>query len=418
MNSNLKIKRSNCRLCSSKNVKLILKMPLSQPVDNYLNYTNMDILLPKFKMDLYQCKNCGHAQLLDVVNPDILYGNYVYKSSSSPDLFNHFKNYSEFLKDYGYITSNTKVLDIGSNDGLFLNFCKKIGAKTFGIDPAAEVSKIAKKNKHKILLDYLNLKSLKKIKKNLSKNFDLITANNVFSHSDDLQSTLNCISNLLNKNGVYIFEVSYLLDTLNNRVIDYIYHEHLSYHSVKPLRLFLKKKNFFIYDIIKVPTKGGSIRVVSGKDKKRENIDLITSFESAEISSGIYERELYKKIQREINLSGELLISWIKKTKKINPKIKFFAYGACATGTVLSSMLGIDKFLNGYIDDNPDKENLLSPNSFLPVLNLKSLKHIKNKIIIILAWRFKDIIFKKIKKLDKLSKVITVNPSTNKISFI
>ena len=81
-------------------------------------------------------------------------------------------------------------------------------------------------------------------------------------------------------------------------------------------------------------------------------------------------------------------------------------------------MLGLDKFLNGYIDDNPDKENLLSPNSFLPVLNLKSLKHIKNKIIIILAWRFKDIIFKKIKKLDKLSKVITVNPSTNKISFI
>jgi len=138
-------------------------MPSSQPVDNYLSYTNKDILLPKFKMDLYQCKNCGHAQLLDVVNPDILYRNYVYKSSSSPDLFNHFKNYSEFLKDYGYITSNTKVLDIGSNDGLFLNFCKNIGAKTFGIDPAVEVSKIAKKNKHKILLDYLNLKSLKNV---------------------------------------------------------------------------------------------------------------------------------------------------------------------------------------------------------------------------------------------------------------
>jgi 2-polyprenyl-3-methyl-5-hydroxy-6-metoxy-1,4-benzoquinol methylase len=418
MTLKLVTKRSNCRLCNSKNIKMVLKMPSSQPVDNFLDFKNKDISLPKFKMNLYQCEKCGHAQLLDVVNPHILYGNYVYKSSSSPDLMNHFKLYSRFLVDYGYLKKNIKILDIGSNDGLFLDFCKKQKAKTYGIDPATEVSKLAKKNKHKIIVDYLNNRSVNKIKKTFSKTFKLITANNVFSHSDNLQDTLRCISNLLHKDGVYVFEVSYLLDTLNNRVIDYIYHEHLSYHSIRPLKIFLKKQNMYIYDIIKVPTKGGSIRVVCGKNVKKENKELIESMEAAEVSLGIYQKKFYQKIENEINLTKQLVINWIFKSKKMNPKIKFFAYGACATGTVLSSMLGLDKFLSGYLDDNLDKNNYLSPNSFLPVLKMKSIKQVKNKVIIIIAWRFEKNILKKIKKFDKFCKVITIKPSMNKILSI
>ena len=259
---------------------------------------------------------------------------------------------------------------------------------------------------------------MNKIKKTFSKTFKLITANNVFSHSDNLQDTLRCISNLLHKDGVYVFEVSYLLDTLNNRVIDYIYHEHLSYHSIRPLKIFLKKQNMYIYDIIKVPTKGGSIRVVCGKNVKKENKELIESMEAAEVSLGIYQKKFYQKIENEINLTKQLVINWIFKSKKMNPKIKFFAYGACATGTVLSSMLGLDKFLSGYLDDNLDKNNYLSPNSFLPVLKMKSIKQVKNKVIIIIAWRFEKNILKKIKKFDKFCKVITIKPSMNKILSI
>lgn len=415
MNLNQITKRPNCRLCNSKKIDMVLKMPASQPVDNYLDPKNKDISLPKFKMDLYQCKSCGHAQLLDVVNPQILYGNYVYKSSSSPDLFKHFKFYTNFLVDHGYLKKNYKILDIGSNDGLFLNFCKKQKAKTYGIDPAAEVSKVAIKNKHKIIVDYLNTNSVKKIKKNFSKTFEVITANNVFSHSDDLQGTLSCVSKLLDKNGAYIFEVSYLLDTINNRVIDYIYHEHLSYHSIKPLKLFLKKQKMFIYDVIKVPTKGGSIRVVAGKNKDKENKVLVSSLIATEEAAGIYDKKLYVKIQKEIKSSKKILNAWINKNKKNK---FFFAYGASATGTVLSLMLNIDKYLSGYIDDNPDKKDFLSPNSFLPVKNFKSIKNIKNKIIIILAWRFQKMIIKKIREHDKLVTVISVNPNLKKIEFL
>ena len=128
-------------------------MPKSQPVDNFRTYDDSQILLPSFNMDLYQCSVCGHAQLLDVVSPKILYGDYVYKSSTSPDLKKHFENYSKFLFDFGYTKKNQKVLDIGSNDGLFLDILKKKGIKTYGIDPAVDVVKISKKG-HQVICDF------------------------------------------------------------------------------------------------------------------------------------------------------------------------------------------------------------------------------------------------------------------------
>lgn len=412
MKKNLFKKRKKCRLCDSAKVKQVLSMPSSQPVDNFRPFFDPEINLPLFEMDLYQCEKCGHAQLLDIVNPDILYGNYIYKSTSSPDLKSHFSNYASFLFNHKYIKKNQKVLDIGSNDGLFLDYLKQRGAVTYGIDPAKAVSNIAKKKGHYIFNDYLSTSSIKKIKKS----FDLITANNVFSHSDNLQKSLNCINKLLSKKGTYIFEVSYLLDTINNRVIDYIYHEHLSYHSIKSLKPFLKKEKLYIYDVIKVQTKGGSIRVVCGKNKKNENISLVNSMIAAEKEKSIYNQNLYNLLSFEISNSREILNRWIESVKKKFSKTQFIGYGACATGTVLTRMMNLDNHLSGFIEDNKDKHGYLSPNSFLPVVSLESIKNTDNIIIIILAWRFKDQIIKRIRKrFGKKLRVISVMPNIKKI---
>ncbi len=419
MKNNYHYKRKTCRLCNSKNVNLKIRMPKSQPVDNFRKFDDNLILLPRFNMDLYQCAKCGHAQLLDVVHPRILYGNYVYKSSTSPDLKRHFENYSKFLFDYGYIKKKQKILDVGSNDGLFLDILKRKRIKTYGIDPATDVVQISKRKGHMVICDFLNPKSTKEIKKKFSNKFHLITANNVFSHSDDLQLSLKCISKLLDTNGSYVFEVSYLLDTLNSRVIDYIYHEHLSYHSIKALVPFLKKQKLYIYDVIKIPTKGGSIRVVCGKKKEKENKYLIDSMISAENTLGIYGNKLYKQIKNEIAYSKKLVLDWFNKTKKKNKKTIFLGYGACATGTVLSSMLDIEKHLSGFIEDNNDKSGKLSPNSFLPVLNINKIDKKMSVCFIILAWRFKDQIINNIKKnYSHKAKIITLKPSLKKIEYL
>ena len=411
--------RSTCRLCDSNNLKLVLEMPSSQPVDNFRPVFSNHLKLESFEMSLFICKDCGHAQLLHVVDPNILYGNYIYESSSSPDLNKHFLKYADYLFDEGYLQKDSKTLDVGSNDGLLLDFLKKKGVKTFGIDPAKKVAEISASKGHTIFCEYLNQNLVKKIKTSKISPFDVITANNVFSHSDDLQTTLECITNLLSKEGVYIFEVSYLLDTLKNRVIDYIYHEHLSYHSVKSLIPFLKNKDLYVYDVIKIPTKGGSIRVICGKNKKKENIELINSMISEEEAENIYSEETYTTIKNEILNSKNIVYDWIKKKKELKKNVKFFGYGASATGTVLCNILGLDKFFSGIVDDNILRQNLLSPNSFLPTVSLESLIEENNIIIVILAWRFEEQIKKKIREIiGKNVTIICVKPKMHKIKEV
>lgn len=408
--------RSKCALCNSSKLSMLLKMPSSQPVDNFRKIYSNKLKENHFEMDLYLCTNCNHVQLKNVVSPKILFGDYIYESKSSPDLFNHFKNYAYQLFENNYINQNSSILDIGSNDGLFLDFFKKKKIKTYGIDPASKVSEIAKKKGHKIFVDFFNNKSALMINKYVKKKFDLITANNVFSHSENLRTILKCAKKLLSKNGLYIFEVSYLLDTIRNRVLDYIYHEHLSYHGIKSLVPFLRKEGLYIYDIFKIPTKGGSIRVVCGRDIKKQNNFLIKNMISAENEYGIYKKSKYNIIKKELESASVIINRWIENYKRKSNETLYFGYGASATSTVLLRFLKIDKYLSGIIDDNQLRQGLLSPNSFLPIINLKILKNKKNIVIFILSWRFEKSIKQKIySELGKNVKVIVLKPNLKKI---
>jgi len=399
-------KRKTCRLCNSKKVKIILPMPKSEPTDNFIKARSKHKKLPVSKIDVYQCKDCGHAQLLDVIDNKVLWKKHIYKSISSPDLINHFEKYCKFLFYRKYIKKNQRVLDIGSNDGLFLDCLKKNKIKTYGIDPTSAAVKISIKKGHKIIDDFLTPISTNKIKSKFSKNFSLITANNVFSHSDNLQLMLKCISELLTHESYYVFEVSYLLDTIKNRVIDFVYHEHLSYHSIKSLIPFLRNENLFIYDVLRIPTKGGSIRVICGKNKKLENKSLIKKLIFSEKKAGLYSNSLYKKIYKEMQFSKKITHNWIKSQKAKNPNIKIYGFGAYSSGTVLLRLLNIEKDLVALVDENNDKLNHLAPNSNLSVLPIKKLPKNKKKIIFILAWRYKEEILKKLKNYDKKNSII------------
>ena len=136
--------RTTCRLCDSPDVSIAFKMPSMPPVDNYRLPGDAEIVLPAFPMDLYMCQACGHAQLLDVVDPDILFGNYIYTSSSSPDLDEHFGKYVEVVLRFLNQPKALKVLDVGSNDGLLLGKFKALGHSVLGVDASGAVAKIAR----------------------------------------------------------------------------------------------------------------------------------------------------------------------------------------------------------------------------------------------------------------------------------
>tara|TARA_Y100000589_G_scaffold230517_1_gene217925 strand:+ start:159 stop:1412 length:1254 start_codon:yes stop_codon:yes gene_type:complete len=396
-------KKESCRLCRNKNLSRIFKISPSQPVDGFRPHAHKYLNLPRFNMDLYICKSCGHHQLLDVVNPDILYGSYIYTSSSSPDLHEHFLNYSKYLFNKGCIKKDKVVLDVGCNDGLFLNFLQNYSENLFGIDPAPNIVTSNNNSNYKLFSGYCNKSNLLKFKTKYSlDNFDLITANNVFAHADNLEEMLESISDSLSNEGYFCFEVSYIYDLVYSNIVDYIYHEHLSYHGIKSLKPFLKNHSLYIVDILRIPTKGGSIRVLASKKKSLENINLINEFIKLENSVNCYSENSFNVLQKKISLYKENLISFLNK----NQVKEVFSYGAAPSSIVNSLLLGYEDYIICFLDDNTLRHNLLAPNTFAPVLSPSILKNHEKPIIIIGAWRFKDLIIDKILNINKNSRII------------
>lgn len=385
-------KRTICRLCSSTELVLAFPMPECRPVDAYHYAATDNFVKHSYPMDLYLCKNCGHAQLLDVVSPDILFGDYIYTSSSSPDLESHFTNYAACLITYLRLNENSFVVDIGSNDGLFLTKFKQTNAQLLGVDPAQRAVAIAESRGIATEVGFLSEKITQFIVEKYGK-ADLVTANNVFSHNDDLRGFAENVRELLKPEGVFVFEVSYLLSLVKNKVADYIYHEHLAHHSVYPLKRFFQSLGMKLFRVENISTKGGSIRGFASLEKSSHIVDKsVADFIQKENDCELYDLQTYHKLRafyddlcakintylRELHASGKLIAS----------------YGASATSTVLNRMCDIDPYISFIVDDNQARQGLLSPSKNIPVVGKDLLSIHKPEVVFISSWRFADMIIK------------------------
>ncbi len=386
------VKKKTCRLCKSNQLEFLLKLPNIPLVDDYCQKKNIKKNLRKFPLELVKCLVCRHVQLSIVVNPNILYKKYIYESSSSTDLKNHFRNYYISLSKKIDLKKDSLIVDIGSNDGLFLKNFKPRFKNILGIDPSP-IAKIANQNGIKTIKSYFNKDVCNQILKRRG-NVKLITANNVFSHIDDINTCLINIKNILAEDGIFVFEVFHLLNIKKNKVIDYVYHEHLDYHSVRALKKFFLSNMMKIIDIEKVKTKGGSIRVYVAKKNskyipKNKKINLIIK---EEINNKIFSKNTYEKLNEEIINKKDKIIKIIKKYKK--NKFEILSYGASATSTVINILFSLNKFFKYIIDDNKKRQNRYSPYFRKKVVSKKIFMDNKKYLVLVSAWRFFDEIVK------------------------
>lgn len=383
--------RHSCRLCESPEVKLIYKMPKVPPVDNFRPVGAPEVRLPKFPMDLYQCADCGHAQLLDVVDPNILYGNYIYTSGSSTDLDRHFSQYAEHVSEYFGLTADALVLDVGSNDGLLLSKFHALGVKVLGVDASSYVAARAAERGVETIVGFFEAQMARYLLDTRGR-FDLVTANNVFSHADELREFACCVRSVLKPEGAFVFEVSYLKDLVVNKVIDYVYHEHLCHHSILPLRRFMASCGLKLIDVESVGTKGGSIRCYAVRaENPRAPMPVLEAMIADEKAIGLYDPATFERLAASMNGVKTEVHAAIKTLLAKGGQMA--GYGAAATSTVLTAILEVDPHLSFIIDDNPLRHNRLSPGYLLPVLGSDSLLREKPAVVFLSAWRFaKEII--------------------------
>ena len=381
----------NCRLCGSNELEKILSLKPTPPANSFVEKSKIVQQQSLIPLDLQFCRSCFHVQLLQVVNPEELFSEYLYVSGTSKTFLNHFLAYVKDIETW--VDTKGLVIDIGSNDGSLLNFFQQNQWKVLGIDPAKNLCKLANQNNIETINGFFTKQLALEIKKKygIAK---IITANNVFAHVDNLVGILEGLKLLMDDNSIFVFEVSYLLDVINEVLFDTIYHEHLSYHSVKPLDDFFKKHDMKLINVKKVSSHGGSIRGIVQKIsgiKKTDN--TVKQFIDDESNFGLYKVNTYKFFEKCIKKIQFDLMLILNNYKKNNKKI--FAYGAPAKATTLMYYFGLDsKIIDFIIDDNPLKQNMLSPGLHVPVVSSEIIEKDKPDIIVILAWNFSDSIIK------------------------
>ena len=234
---------TTCRLCQSKNLQFLFALKPTPPANEFLPAPPIDGAQDHFPLDVYQCGNCGHVQLIHCVDPERLFRNYVYVSGTSQVFVKHFEEYAAEVIRYVPLVPGDRVLDCGSNDGTLLSFFQKAGMEVLGIDPARKIAEEATRRGIPTWPEFFDQRA-RKLTTHPAKEFgtaQVVTANNMFAHADGLPDILDGMASLLDPKGIFVFEVSYLLDVIERNLFDTIYHEHLSYHSVKPLVSFMQR---------------------------------------------------------------------------------------------------------------------------------------------------------------------------------
>lgn len=377
--------RKTCRLCDGTKLDKILGFSPSVPVDNYRPRLHRSVDCRTYGMDLYLCRNCGHAQLLDVVAPEVLFGDYIYTSSSSPGLEAHFRELVATVFAAVEVKSEDLVIDVGCNDGLLLGMIKEKGCRTLGIDPSHFALKVAKERGLETIESFLTLKLAEKVVVSHGE-AKMVTATNVFSHADDMREFAQAVNRLLKPEGCFVFEVSYLKNLVFSGVWDYAYHEHLAHHSVMPLYKFLRRVGFELVDVQQLPVKGGSIRCIARKRAAPKVPSArIAELIEEEVLLGLYDLATYRRLQvrkNKLRALTEQVIATVPKSGLIA------SYGASATCTVLSQELGYARQIAFVVDDNVSRQNTLSPGFLAPVLARDDIVLLKPALLIISAWRF------------------------------
>lgn len=392
--------KKNCRCCENTNLIKYLDLGKQPLANNYKKNKDKENLFP---LEVNLCNKCFHSQLSIVVDPKIMFENYLYVSGTTKTFKTHCQNLAKNAVSM-FSNSQLNVLDIAANDGTLLRCFKELGCKVIGVDPAKNLREISKDIE--ILVDYWSEKMSHKLKNK----FDIITGTNVFAHIDCVKSFLNGTKNVLKENGIVILEFPYSKNLISNNEFDTIYHEHLSYFLVNSFYTLVNSLNFKIIKILETPIHGGSIRFflsLTG-DHCKEVFELIEK----EKQKGLFKIKTYLDFADEVDKNKKDLNNLIKQIKNNDNYI--IGYGASAKSTVMLNYFDID--LDFIVDDNPLKYEMLTPGKNIPIYPTSALKNLTDKTIniIILAWNFREEIEEKINSiLSENYKTIYYVPEVN-----
>ncbi len=371
--------KKDCICCGKSNLSLVLDLN-NQPLAN--SYHKEDEVLEEYPLGLNLCDNCYHLQLTHIVDPDLLFKNYLYCSGTTQTLRDNFEWFSNFVLEDAPVCKT--VLDIACNDGTQLDCFKAKGVETYGIDPAENLYELSSKN-HDVKCEYFDSVFFGHL-------FDVIIAQNVFAHNSDSKKFLDDCCELMDDDSRLYIQTSQAHMVQNNQ-FDTVYHEHISFFNINSFNELVKRTNLNLIDVIKTPVHGVSYLFVLSKKKMNEH--RVQNLIDTERETGLYSKKTYDDYKRNIL---NIVESFKKVVKHVQSEYPVIGYGAAAKGNTFLNFADIK--LDYVIDDNELKQGLYTPGTNIEIKSVELLKEYgeDDRILFVpLAWNFYDEIRNRIK---------------------
>ena len=378
-------RRTCCRLCDSTALELVVPITATPIAGAFVDEARRDEVQEEYPLDMYLCTACGHVQLLSIVDPAELFrDDYSYASGNSPGLVRHFEEYADRVVGRQSPPADSLVVDIGSNDGTFLKFFQQRGLRVLGIEPAEEVAGLARAAGVETLPAFLDQATAEQIRTEYGPAV-VVSANNVFAHMDDLQAAARCVRTMLADDGLFVFEVSYLLDVIDHMLLGTIFHEHVSYHSVAPLVGFLQRQGMELIDVRRETIQGGSLICTAQPAGGPKRVDAsVAEMLALEQECGLAQPATLQAFsQRLETVRGEVNSTVVDLHEQGR---SLAGFGAARGGTLLIYHFGLGEILEYIVDDSPDKQGMFSPGHHIPILPTQKIYDAPPDYLFMLAW--------------------------------
>jgi len=379
-----------CRFCGARLERTFVDLGMSPLCETYPSITDLDRGEVYYPLHVYVCERCFLVQLGEYQTPQNIFTEYPYFSSYSDSWLKHAENYCNLMTTELGLGGQSFVVEVASNDGYLLQYFAQGHVPALGIEPAANVAKVAVQKGVPTLVEFFGARLAKKLAAE-GRRADLVVGNNVLAQVPDLNDFVEGLRVLLKPEGVLTLEFPHLLRLIERNEFDTIYHEHFSYFSMLTTARILEAHALKAFHVEELPTHGGSLRVYACRveSQKYEIRPSVADLIAEETRAGLASAEGYDQFARKVKETKLALVDFLLTAARLGKSVA--GYGAPGKSATLLHYCGIGKDLIQFtVDRSPYKQGRFLPGTHIPIFHPDRIREAKPDYIIILPWNLKD----------------------------
>lgn len=381
-------RRSTCRGCGGSQVEMVLSLG-RVPLANSLPATPAEFADERrYPLDLYVCVDCCLVQLLDVVDPSVLFSHYLYTTGTSATMSDHNRLLARSVIEATGAGPDDLIIDIASNDGSLLKEVRRLGARVLGIEPASNLARLAEEEGIETVNRFFDSQVAEDVVRTHGP-ARAVTATNVLAHVDNTVDFLAGCRSLLADEGMLVVEVPWLRELIGRTEYDTIYHEHLCYYSVTAAKALFERHGLHLNKVEHLPIHGGSMRYYASPTAAPDPDGSVARFLAEESALGVDTYAYYAGFGERVRELKERLLDIVTEIKRGGGSIA--GYGAAAKGAIMLNYVGLDDAcLDFVVDRNTHKQGRYMPGVDLEILDPSVILERMPDYLLILPWNFKE----------------------------